>query len=51
MLHNKYVPINPRGNVGEQIEVTFSYDGNGVMECILHEISTGKKTQLNLQAD
>jgi molecular chaperone DnaK len=51
MLHNKYVPINPRGNAGEQIDVTFSYDGNGVMECILHEISTGKKTQINLQAD
>jgi molecular chaperone DnaK len=51
ILHNKYVPINPRGNAGEQIDVTFSYDGNGVMECILHEISTGKKTQLNLQAD
>jgi len=30
--------------------VTFSYDANGMMECVLHEISTGKKTQLNLQA-
>ena len=51
VLHNKHVPINPRGSAGEPIEVTFSYDANGIMECILHEISTGKKTQLNLQAD
>jgi molecular chaperone DnaK len=51
ILHNKAVPINPRGDAGEPIEVTFSYDANGMMECILHEISTGKKTQLNLQAD
>jgi molecular chaperone DnaK len=51
MLHNKYVPINPRGAAGEPIDVTFSYDTNGMMECVLHEISTGKKTQLNLQAD
>jgi molecular chaperone DnaK len=50
ILHNKYVPINPRGNAGDPIEVTFSYDANGMMECVLHEISTGKKTQLNLQA-
>lgn len=50
ILHNKAVPINPRGEAGEPIEVTFSYDANGMMECILHEISTGKKTQLNLQA-
>ena len=51
ILHNKAVPINPRGDAGEPIEVTFSYDANGMMECILHEISTGKKTQLNLQAE
>ncbi len=51
ILHNKAVPINPRGDAGEAIEVTFSYDANGMMECILHEISTGKKTQLNLQAE
>jgi molecular chaperone DnaK len=51
ILHNKYVPINPHGNAGDPIEVTFSYDANGMMECILHEVSTGKKTQLNLQAD
>jgi molecular chaperone DnaK len=51
MLHNKYVPINPRGVAGEPIDVTFSYDTNGMMECVLHEITTGKKTQLNLQAD
>ena len=51
ILHNKYVPINPRGHAGEPIEVTFSYDANGMMECVLHEIGTGKKTQLNLQAD
>ena len=51
ILHNKAVPINPRGEAGEPIEVTFSYDVNGMMECILHEISTGKKTQLNLQAE
>jgi molecular chaperone DnaK len=51
VLHNKHVPINPRGSAGEPIEVTFSYDANGIMECVLHEISTGKKTQLNLQAD
>jgi molecular chaperone DnaK (HSP70) len=51
VLHNKHVPINPRGSAGEPIEVTFSYDANGIMECVLHEIGTGKKTQLNLQAD
>jgi len=51
VLHDKHVPINPQGNVGEQIEVTFSYDGNGVMECLLHELATGKKTRLNLQAN
>jgi molecular chaperone DnaK len=51
MLHNKYVPINPRGAAGEPIDITFSYDTNGMMECVLHEITTGKKTQLNLQAD
>ena len=51
ILHNKAVPINPRGEAGEPIEVTFSYDANGMMECILHEIGTGKKTRLNLQAD
>jgi molecular chaperone DnaK len=51
ILHNKYVPINPGGKAGEPIEVTFSYDANGMMECVLHEITTGKKTQLNLQAD
>ena len=51
ILHNKAVPINPRGDAGEPIDVIFSYDANGMMECILHEISTGKKTQLNLQAD
>ena len=51
ILHNKAVPINPLGAAGEPIEVTFSYDANGMMECILHEVSTGKKTQLNLQAD
>jgi molecular chaperone DnaK (HSP70) len=45
------VPINPHGSAGDPVEVTFSYDANGMMECILHEISTGKKTQLNLQAD
>ena len=49
-LHDKHVPIDPRGHDGEQIDVTFSYDANGVMECLLHEISTGKKTKLNLQA-
>jgi molecular chaperone DnaK len=51
VLHNKYVPINPKGHTGELIDVTFSYDTNGMMECVLHEVSTGKKTQLNLQAD
>jgi molecular chaperone DnaK len=51
VLHNKYVPINPKGHAGEFIDVTFSYDTNGMMECVLHEVSTGKKTQLNLQAD
>jgi molecular chaperone DnaK len=51
VLHSKHVSINPRGEAGEPIEVTFSYDANGMMECILHEIGTGKKTQLNLQAD
>ncbi len=51
ILHDKHVPINPYGSAGDPVEVTFSYDANGMMECILHEISTGKKTQLNLQAD
>lgn len=51
ILHDKYVPIDPRGRAGEEIEVTFSYDSNGVMGCVLHELSTGKKTKLNLQAD
>ena len=51
ILHDKYVPIDPRGRPGEEIEVTFSYDANGVMGCVLHELPTGKKTKLNLQAD
>ena len=51
VLHDKYVPIDPRGRPGEEIEVTFSYDSNGVMGCVLHELPTGKKTKLNLQAD
>lgn len=51
ILHDKYVPIRQNGHAGEEIDVTFSYDANGVMQCILHERATGKKTQLNLQAD
>lgn len=51
ILHDKHIAIDPRGHEGEQIDVTFSYDANGIMECLLHEVSTGKKTQLNLQAD
>jgi molecular chaperone DnaK len=51
ILHDKHIAIDPRGHEGEQIDVTFSYDANGIMECLLHEISTGKMTQLNLQAD
>jgi molecular chaperone DnaK (HSP70) len=51
ILHDKPVPINPRGRAGEEIEVTFSYDANGMMGCVLHELTTGKKTKLNLQAN
>lgn len=51
VLHDKYVPIRQNGYAGEEIDVTFSYDANGVMQCLLHERTTGQKTQLNLQAD
>ena len=51
VLHDKHVPIRQNGYAGEEIDVTFSYDANGVMQCVLHELATGKKTQLDLQAD
>ena len=51
VLHDKYIPIRPNAKAGELIEITYSYDSNGVMECVVHEITTNKKTKLNLQAD
>ena len=51
VLHDRHVPIDPHGREGEHIDVTFSYDTNGVMHCVLHEVRTGRKTELNLQAD
>jgi len=51
ILHDRRVPIRSDGKVGEIIEVTFSYDPNGMMQCVLHELATGKKTKLDLKAD
>lgn len=50
ILHDKRIPIRPNGVVGEIIEVTFAYDQNGMMQCVLHEVATGKKTKLELSA-
>jgi molecular chaperone DnaK (HSP70) len=51
ILHDRRIPIRPNGAVGEIIEVTFAYDQNGMMQCVLHELATGKKTKLDLKAD
>lgn len=51
ILHDRRVPIRSDGAIGELIEVTFSYDPNGMMQCVLHELATGKKTKLDLKAD
>jgi molecular chaperone DnaK len=51
VLHNRSIPIRPNGAIGELIEVTFSYDQNGMMGCVLHEVATGKKTKLELMAE
>jgi len=51
ILHDKYIKLGPRARAGQQIEVTFSYDINGVMKCTLLETATLTRTVVNLQAD
>jgi len=51
ILHDKYIKLGPGARAGQQIEVTFSYDINGVMKCTLLETSTLTRTVVNLQAD
>ena len=51
ILHDKYIKLGLGARAGQQIEVTFSYDINGVMKCTLLETSTLTRTVVNLQAD
>jgi molecular chaperone DnaK len=51
ILHDKYIKLGLGARAGQQIEVTFSYDNNGVMKCTLLETSTLTRTVVNLQAD
>ena len=51
VLHDKYIKLGLGARAGQQIEVTFSYDINGVMKCTLLETSTLTRTVVNLQAD
>jgi hypothetical protein len=51
ILHDKYIKLGLGARAGQQVEVTFSYDINGVMKCTLLETSTLTRTVVNLQAD
>lgn len=43
----KLQPFTPNAEVTDN----FSYDADDMLDCILHEICTGKQTQLDPQAD
>lgn len=48
VVHDGKVRIRPDATPADKIRVTFSYDQNGVMHCVLKELATGQETEVKL---
>ena len=50
VVYDGKVHIRPEATPADKIRVTFSYDQNGVMHCVLKELATGKESEVKLDS-
>ena len=43
--------LSKNAKAGDPIEVTYSYDTNGMMHCVFQEMKSKKKHEINLKPD